>query len=187
LWQSGVRGGGVRVAVFDTGLRSDHPHFTNVREVTNWTDERTLDDALGHGTFVASVIAGGEAACLGVAPDADLHIFRVFTSARVSYTAWFLDAMNYAIHSEIDVLNLSIGGPDFLDRRTLITSSFLLAFRRPAISVVFDGQKKTINSHLAHMRISFSCTASSTIASVTSAGSSRSCRPMQISVARSRM
>ncbi len=87
-----------------------------MREVTNWTDERTLDDALGHGTFVASVIAGGEAACLGVAPDADLHIFRVFTSARVSYTAWFLDAMNYAIHSEIDVLNLSIGGPDFLDR-----------------------------------------------------------------------
>jgi membrane-bound transcription factor site-1 protease len=116
LWQTGVRGGGVRVAVFDTGLRSDHPHFKSVREVTNWTDERTLDDALGHGTFVAGVIAGGEPACLGVAPDADLHVFRVFTSARVSYTAWFLDAMNYAIHSEVDVLNLSIGGPDFLDR-----------------------------------------------------------------------
>jgi hypothetical protein len=44
-----------------------------------------------------------------------------------------------------------------------------------------------INSHLAHMRIEFSCTASSTIWSVTNAGSSRSCRPMQISVARTRM
>lgn len=116
LWKRGVRGGGVRVAVFDTGLRSGHPHFKSVREVTNWTDERSLDDALGHGTFVAGVIAGHEAACAGVAPDADLHIFRVFTSGRVSYTAWFLDAMNYAIHTEIDVLNLSIGGPDFMDR-----------------------------------------------------------------------
>lgn len=116
LWKRGVRGAGVRVAVFDTGLRAGHPHFKRVREVTNWTDERALDDALGHGTFVASVIAGGEEACAGVAPDADLHIFRVFTSGRVSYTAWFLDAMNYAIHTEVDILNLSIGGPDFMDR-----------------------------------------------------------------------
>lgn len=41
-----------------------------------------------------------------------------------------------------------------------------------------------INSHLAHMRIEFSCTASSMIVSVTNAGSSRLCRPMLISVAR---
>jgi membrane-bound transcription factor site-1 protease len=34
----------------------------------------------------------------------------------VSFTAWFLDAFNYAIHNKMDVLNLSIGGPDFMDR-----------------------------------------------------------------------
>jgi membrane-bound transcription factor site-1 protease len=34
----------------------------------------------------------------------------------VSYTSWFLDAFNYAILKRIDVLNLSIGGPDFMDR-----------------------------------------------------------------------
>ena len=28
---------------------------------------------------------------------------------QVSYTSWFLDAFNYAIHVKIDVLNLSIG------------------------------------------------------------------------------
>lgn len=33
----------------------------------------------------------------------------------VSYTSWFLDAFNYAIHSKVNVLNLSIGGPDFMD------------------------------------------------------------------------
>jgi hypothetical protein len=33
-----------------------------------------------------------------------------------SYTSWFLDAFNYAIHKRIHVLNLSIGGPDFQDR-----------------------------------------------------------------------
>lgn len=34
---------------------------------------------------------------------------------QVSYTSWFLDAFNYAIMRKIDVLNLSIGGPDFMD------------------------------------------------------------------------
>ncbi|XP_063634305.1 membrane-bound transcription factor site-1 protease [Cydia splendana] len=114
LWSLGVTGEGIKVAVFDTGLARHHPHFGRVRERTDWTGENTLDDALGHGTFVAGVIAS-RADCLGFAPDADLHIFRVFTDNQVSYTSWFLDAFNYAIMRKIDVLNLSIGGPDFMD------------------------------------------------------------------------
>lgn len=39
-----IVGAGVRVAVFDTGLSEKHPHFKNVKERTNWTNERTLDD-----------------------------------------------------------------------------------------------------------------------------------------------
>ncbi|OWK15850.1 MBTPS1, partial [Cervus elaphus hippelaphus] len=114
LWQMGYTGTNVRVAVFDTGLSEKHPHFKNVKERTNWTNERTLDDGLGHGTFVAGVIASMRE-CQGFAPDAELHIFRVFTNNQVSYTSWFLDAFNYAILKKIDVLNLSIGGPDFMD------------------------------------------------------------------------
>lgn len=38
---------------------------------------------LGHGTFVAGVIASYKD-CLGFAPDADLYIFRVFTNKQVS-------------------------------------------------------------------------------------------------------
>ena len=41
------------MAIFDTGLRQDHPHFRNVRERINWTDEDTLEDGVGHGSFVA--------------------------------------------------------------------------------------------------------------------------------------
>uniref|UniRef100_A0A8C0YZV6 Membrane-bound transcription factor site-1 protease n=1 Tax=Canis lupus familiaris TaxID=9615 RepID=A0A8C0YZV6_CANLF len=114
LWQMGYTGANVRVAVFDTGLSEKHPHFKNVKERTNWTNERTLDDGLGHGTFVAGVIASMRE-CQGFAPDAELHIFRVFTNNQVSYTSWFLDAFNYAILKKMDVLNLSIGGPDFMD------------------------------------------------------------------------
>lgn len=114
LWNMGITGKGVKVAVFDTGLSKTHPHFRKIKERTNWTNEKTLDDGLGHGTFVAGVIASSKE-CLGFAPDSELHIFRVFTNNQVSYTSWFLDAFNYAILKKVNVLNLSIGGPDFKD------------------------------------------------------------------------
>ncbi|XP_062501119.1 membrane-bound transcription factor site-1 protease-like [Corticium candelabrum] len=115
LWEMGFSGKGVKVAIFDTGLPKSHKHFKKVKERTNWTEEKTLDDGLGHGTFVTGVIASDEE-CLGFVPDADLHIFRVFTNSQVSYTSWFLDAFNYAILKKVNVLNLSIGGPDFMDQ-----------------------------------------------------------------------
>lgn len=115
LWGMGYHGKGVKVAVFDTGLPKGHPHFKHVKDRTNWTGEKTLDDGLGHGTFVAGVIASNKE-CLGFAPESELYIFRVFTNNQVSYTSWFLDAFNYAIFNKIHVLNLSIGGPDFMDR-----------------------------------------------------------------------
>ncbi|XP_035678270.1 membrane-bound transcription factor site-1 protease-like isoform X1 [Branchiostoma floridae] len=114
LWAMGFAGSGIKVAVFDTGLSENHPHFRNLKDRTNWTNEKTLNDGLGHGTFVAGVIASSKE-CQGFSPDADLHIFRVFTNNQVSYTSWFLDAFNYAILKKINVLNLSIGGPDFMD------------------------------------------------------------------------
>nr|XP_004246923.1 subtilisin-like protease SBT6.1 isoform X1 [Solanum lycopersicum] len=115
LWSRGYTGAKVKMAIFDTGIRSDHPHFRNIKERTNWTNEDTLNDNLGHGTFVAGVIAGQDEECLGFAPDTEIYAFRVFTDAQVSYTSWFLDAFNYAIATNMDVLNLSIGGPDYLD------------------------------------------------------------------------
>ena len=53
------------------------------RERTNWTHEPTLDDGLGHGTFVAGVIGGSDSACPGFAPEVELHTFRVFTNDQV--------------------------------------------------------------------------------------------------------
>lgn len=47
--------------------------------------------------------------------DFPLIAFVFCCLIQVSYTSWFLDAFNYAILKKIDVLNLSIGGPDFMD------------------------------------------------------------------------
>lgn len=57
-----------------------------MQERTNWTNEETLNDNLGHGTFVAGVIAGEDEECLGFAPDTEIYAFRVFTDAQVVHS-----------------------------------------------------------------------------------------------------
>jgi membrane-bound transcription factor site-1 protease len=79
LWDKMITGAGVKVAIFDTGLTKGHPHFRKVVERTNWTNEKTLDDGVGHGTFVAGVVASQDVECPGFAPDVELYVMRVFT------------------------------------------------------------------------------------------------------------
>jgi membrane-bound transcription factor site-1 protease len=42
----GYTGSGVKVAIFDTGLAEDHPHFKRgrIKDRSNWTNEKSLDD-----------------------------------------------------------------------------------------------------------------------------------------------
>ena len=58
----------------------------DVSTVTDCCRDRCIQSlivaGIGHGTFVAGVIAS-QKECLGFAPDADLFVFRVFTSNQV--------------------------------------------------------------------------------------------------------
>lgn len=63
---------------------------------------------LGHGTFVAGVIASMRE-CQGFAPDSELHIFRVFTNNQVSglneppVRFGWPDALSYMLFSLVNV------------------------------------------------------------------------------------
>uniref|UniRef100_A0A1I8PQQ8 Uncharacterized protein n=2 Tax=Stomoxys calcitrans TaxID=35570 RepID=A0A1I8PQQ8_STOCA len=54
----------------------------------------------------------------------------------VSYTSWFLDAFNYAMFKKINVLNLSIGGPDFMDHPFVDKVSELAANKIITVSAI---------------------------------------------------
>jgi membrane-bound transcription factor site-1 protease len=86
LWDKGFTGQGVKIGVFDTGLKKSDA-FKNIEEILNFTNEPNGDDELGHGTFVAGVIASVKEP-KGFAPDSILSSFKVFTSNQVSYTRY---------------------------------------------------------------------------------------------------
>lgn len=69
-----------------------------------------VTDAGGHGTHVAGTVAANCEALTGMAPDAQLAIFKVF-SDTISGTGdeWLLPALEDAVKLGVDVINMSLG------------------------------------------------------------------------------
>ncbi|HEX6355918.1 S8 family serine peptidase [Actinophytocola sp.] len=115
-WDAGFDGTGVTVAILDTGIDATHPDLADrIVETENFTDAADTNDTVGHGTHVASTVAGSGAASggkyRGVAPGADLIIGKVCPTRNCTESA-ILAGMEWAA-TRADVINLSLGGQDF--------------------------------------------------------------------------
>ncbi|GIM95488.1 S8 family serine peptidase [Paractinoplanes toevensis] len=114
-WQAGYDGTGVTVAILDTGIDATHPDLAGkIVAAENFTTAPTADDEVGHGTHVASIIAGSGAASggryKGVAPGAKLLIGKVCETEFCDDSA-ILAGMAWAAE-RAPVINMSLGGGD---------------------------------------------------------------------------
>ncbi|MFD2414724.1 type VII secretion-associated serine protease mycosin [Amycolatopsis pigmentata] len=120
------RGGGVVVAVVDSGVDTDHPQFKRPGKVLAGRDFVAganlpgTFDCDSHGTAVASIIAGDSLPGIGfhgIAPDARILPVRVTErdlgdqgqTLRISPQT-IGDAIRYAVDQGARVLNLSLAG-----------------------------------------------------------------------------
>ncbi|OLF07438.1 S8 family serine peptidase [Actinophytocola xanthii] len=112
-WASGFRGDGVTVAVLDSGYDATHPDLRGVVDLAeNFTEEGSATtDTVGHGTHVASTIAGRGGQHTGVAPGARLLVGKVLGEFGGT-EANLIRGMHWAVEHGADVVNLSLGsGP----------------------------------------------------------------------------
>ena len=121
---AGVNGSGVTVAVIDTGI-SDHPALYQkvIASVSKVTGDPSTDDAHGHGTHIAGIIAGGASASTGittafrggVAPGVKLVNVRVLGPDGTGYTSDVIAGIEWVIENrdkyKIRAINLSLGHP----------------------------------------------------------------------------
>ena len=60
FWDKGIRGAGVKIAIFDTGISNAYEknNKENIKDIINLSNEQYGDgiDFSGHGTFVSSVL-----------------------------------------------------------------------------------------------------------------------------------
>lgn len=112
----GFDGAGVVVAVVDTGIDDTHPDLVDqVLAHEDFTDSTENGDVVGHGTHVASTIAGtGEASdgrYRGVAPGARLLDAKVCVQLGCSESA-ILAGMQWAVDQGAKLVNMSLGADD---------------------------------------------------------------------------
>lgn len=113
-WRAGYTGKGAKVAVLDTGVDAGHPDLKGrIAESANFSESPDTVDRFGHGTHVASTVAGTGAASggerKGVAPDADLLIGKVLDDDGFGTDSSVIAGMQWAA-SRADVVNMSLGG-----------------------------------------------------------------------------
>ncbi len=104
-------GGGVSVAIVDSGVDGDHPavagHLVRrLRVELDGDDAQVVDDAgatdlVGHGTACAGIVAG-------IAPAAELISIRVLGADNRGKGRAVAAAVDWAIAHEIAVVNLSL-------------------------------------------------------------------------------
>ncbi|MEU4363518.1 S8 family serine peptidase [Promicromonospora sp. NPDC023987] len=113
-WEAGFTGAGVTVAVLDSGIDATHPDLDEaVAGERDFTGKGDVTDGAGHGTHVASILAGsGDASDgvnRGVAPDADLLIGKVLDDDGYGELSGVIAGMEWAATEGADVVNLSLG------------------------------------------------------------------------------
>lgn len=114
-WAAGYDGAGVTVAVLDTGIDQTHPDFDGrIVGTKNFTSDESVADVHGHGTHVASTIAGSGAASdgryRGVSSGAQLAIGKVLDKTGRGTASGVISGMEWAARDmDADVVSLSLG------------------------------------------------------------------------------
>ena len=128
LWDMGINGSSITIAILDTGIDEDHPNFiwpngtskviASVSMIDydfNGTPDESPDDVIGHGTHCAGIAAGLGVEELGiapgVAPGAKLMNVKVLCNEGWGYDSWVINGIEWAVENGADVISMSLGGP----------------------------------------------------------------------------
>jgi subtilisin family serine protease len=119
-WAAGYTGAGVKVAVLDTGVDQTHPDLAD-REIAeqNFSDAPDNTDNVGHGTHVASIVAGTGAKSggkyRGIASGASILDGKILGDSGFGMDSWIIAGMEWAAQQGADIANMSIGGTNSPD------------------------------------------------------------------------
>lgn len=111
----GISGEGKTVWIIDTGIDLDHPDL-NVDEArgVNFSSDKKLDDANGHGSHVAGTIAAidNEIGVVGVAAGATVIPVKVLSRRGSGSYSGVIAGIDYVAGNAApgDVANMSLGG-----------------------------------------------------------------------------
>ena len=145
-------GGGVTVAVLDTGVQADvgdlHGQVLRGHDVTGRTTDARTDlpneGDTGHGTFMAQLIAGtgGGAGLVGVAPKAKILPVAVCTGESDSANCSpddIASGIRWAVNNGADIVNVSLELPTRCANTPQLQDAVTYAYRHDVLVVAGAG------------------------------------------------
>lgn len=113
-WNAGYTGKGVKVGVIDSGVTKSHSDLS-VASYQVMVSGAGESDSVGHGTHVSGIIAAkaNGAGGVGVAPGVTLNVYKVSDRSGGVVDSAILSSISKAITDGVDVVNISIGGPEY--------------------------------------------------------------------------
>ncbi len=137
LWNLGINGSGIKIAILDTGIDPTHPDFfvngtSKIVANASFVDldgdgvpDESVIDLNGHGTHCAGIAAGvGNylSNLKGVAPGAQLIIGKVLSNEGWGFYNWIIKGIEWAVNESADVISMSLGGPASLSYDPLVAA-----------------------------------------------------------------
>jgi subtilisin family serine protease len=105
-------GQGVKVAILDTGIDTDHPAFAGrIAGTASFISGESVEDGHGHGTHCAGTVAGAasETPRYGVASEASIYAGKVLSNDGRGATGGVLAGIEWAISQGCAVISMSLG------------------------------------------------------------------------------
>ncbi len=113
VWQGTTGGAGAKVCIIDSGIDTQHQELAGKVDAeasfVTGTSPAPLDSN-GHGTHVASTVAGRGVVAGGVAPDARLMTAMVFAATGGTPVLRVTNAITWCTDNGAHVINMSLGG-----------------------------------------------------------------------------
>lgn len=114
LWAK-TRGKGVRVAILDTGIATQHQDLKDaILDAQDFTGSRNgVADVAGHGSHVAGTIGARDnpGGVVGVAPDCGLLVGKVLGDNGSGSNTQVANGIRWAISTRADIISMSLGSP----------------------------------------------------------------------------
>lgn len=132
-------GSGVKIAVLDTGIvpHPALPGLTRSIEITPFPKD--LNKTHGHGTAVASLIAGNDPSAPGVAPAAELISVRIGDESGKADSYALAAGILAAVDAGADLINISMGTSE---NNPLIEEAVLYAHQSNALIIAAAGNSE---------------------------------------------
>ncbi|MFC4502365.1 MULTISPECIES: S8 family peptidase [Streptomyces] len=113
---SGMTGRGVKIAVLDTGVDTDHPDLVGcIEETASFVLGESVEDVFGHGTHCIGTTAGPakpqQGPRYGVAPEARVLAGKVLGNNGRGTDGQILAGMDWAVARGARVISMSLGAP----------------------------------------------------------------------------